>query len=112
MKSNTFLFSSEQVSGGHPDKICDYISDSILDAYLTIDSNAKVACETLIKNYHIVIAGEITSIGTINYEEVVKKALTDLGYIKENGFDHSKLDLLILIDKQSTEIANSVHTNK
>lgn len=70
--SNTFLFSSEQVSGGHPDKVCDYISDSILDAYLFLDPEAKVACETLVKNYHVVIAGEISSIATINYEEVIK----------------------------------------
>ena len=89
--SNTFLFSSEQVSGGHPDKVCDYISDSILDAFLTVDPNAKVACETLVKNYHVVIAGEITSVATINYEEVIKKALTELGYVKENGYDQAKL---------------------
>lgn len=110
--SNTFLFSSEQVTGGHPDKLCDYISDSILDAYLEKDPDAKVACETLAKNYHIVIAGEISSVVTINYEEVIKKALTDIGYVKENGYDQSKMQLLVLIEKQSPEIANSVHVNK
>ena len=60
--SNTFLFTSEQVSGGHPDKLCDYISDSILDAFLKEDENAKVACETLVKDDHIIVAGEISSI--------------------------------------------------
>ena len=70
---NTFLFSSEQVSGGHPDKVCDYISDSILDAFLAKDPNAKVACETLVKNYNVVIAGEITSTVTIDFEEVEKE---------------------------------------
>lgn len=89
--ANTFLYSSEQVSGGHPDKVCDYISDSILDAYLSVDPDAKVACETLVKSYHVIIAGEISSSHTINYEETVKKALTELGYVKENGYDQSKM---------------------
>lgn len=70
-KQNCFLFSSEQVSGGHPDKLCDYISDSILDAYLAIDPDAKVACETLVKKHHVIVAGEISSIATIDYNEVI-----------------------------------------
>lgn len=88
-KSNTFLYSSEQVSGGHPDKLCDYISDSILDAYLEVDPDSKVACETMAKGYHIFVAGEILSSGSIDFEEVIKKALTEIGYTIENGFDQS-----------------------
>ena len=107
--SNKFLFTSEQVSGGHPDKMCDYISDSILDEFLKTDPNAKVACETLMKNNHVVVAGEISSFTTIDYENVIRKALRELGYCKEAGLDPDSVDIRILIEKQSQEIAESVH---
>ncbi len=110
--SSTFLFTSEQVSGGHPDKLCDFISDSILDALLEQDPNSKVACETLVKNNHIIVAGEITSQGKIDYQAVIKKACQEIGYVKENGYDLDKLDILVLIEKQSQEIAESVHFEK
>ena len=90
-KENFFLYSSEQVSGGHPDKLCDYISDSILDAYLTIDPYAMVACETLVKQHHIIVAGEISSIGSINYNDVIIQACKDIGYEKINGYDLDKV---------------------
>ena len=70
--ANTFLFTSEQVSGGHPDKLCDYISDSILDAFLEKDPDAKVAVETLVKGKNIVVAGEVHSDAKIDYIAVIK----------------------------------------
>lgn len=110
--TNKFLFTSEQVSGGHPDKLCDYISDSVLDAYLELDKNAKVACETLAKNNHIIIAGEITSTAKIDYTKVIKQALIDIGYTKDTGYDPENTQITILINEQSKEIANSVHIQK
>jgi len=110
--SNTFIFTSEQVSGGHPDKMCDYISDSILDTFLTKDPQAKVAVETLVKNHHIVVAGEINSTATIDYPAVIKRACREIGYVKENGYDLEKVQINVLIEKQSPEIANSVHVEK
>ena len=89
--SNTFLFTSEQVSGGHPDKLCDYISDSILDAFLEVDPNAKTAVEVMVKNNHIIVAGEVSSKAEINYKEVVVQACKDIGYVKENGYDLDKM---------------------
>lgn len=88
-KSNTFLYSSEQVSGGHPDKLCDYISDSIVDAYLEVDPDSKVACETMAKGYFIIVAGEIYSQGTVDFDLVIRRALTEIGYTIENGYDQS-----------------------
>ena len=110
--SNKFLFTSEQVSGGHPDKLCDFISDSILDAYLELDKNAKVACETLAKNSHIIVAGEITSTAHVDYHKVIKQALIDIGYTKDTGYDPEKTQITVLINEQSKEIANSVHVEK
>jgi len=88
MNSNEYLFSSESVTEGHPDKICDQISDSILDAYLKEDPESRVACECLISKNILTIAGEISSKGTINIEKIAKKVLTEIGYTKPKyGFD-------------------------
>jgi S-adenosylmethionine synthetase len=97
------LFTSEQVSLGHPDKICDQISDALLDAYLSEDKNSRVAIETLIKNNNIIVAGEVTSNTTVNVNNVIKSVLQDIGL--EN------IDTYIitnLIDKQSPDIAMGV----
>ena len=74
------LFTSESVTEGHPDKLCDYISDSVLDSYLENDKNARVACETVAGKGEIFITGEISSIADINIEEVVRKAIKEIGY--------------------------------
>ena len=74
-----YIFTSESVSEGHPDKVCDQISDAVLDAYLKEDPNSRVACETLIKNNLVVIAGEITSEGSPDLEPVVRKVINDIG---------------------------------
>ena len=76
----SYIFTSESVSGGHPDKVCDQISDAILDAYLALDPNSRVACETMIKNNMVFIAGEITSTGSPDLEPIVRKTINDIGY--------------------------------
>ena len=76
----SYIFTSESVSEGHPDKVCDQISDAILDSYLAQDPNSRVACETLIKNNTVIVAGEITSDGTPNIEEVIRNTVNEIGY--------------------------------
>ena len=107
-----FLFTSEQVSYGHPDKFCDLISDSLLDAFLTQDENAKCGIEVLAKNNTVVLAGEINSTATVDYEKVVKDVCQQVGYTNEYGYDLENIKIINLIDKQAYEIANSVHVNK
>ena len=85
----SYIFTSESVSEGHPDKICDQISDAILDECIKQDKYSRVACETMIKNNHVIVGGEITSKADINYEEVAKSVIKDIGYNnKEMGFSH------------------------
>ena len=76
----SYIFTSESVSEGHPDKVCDQISDAILDSYLAQDPNSRVACETLIKNNTVIVAGEITSNGMPNIEEVIRNTINEIGY--------------------------------
>jgi hypothetical protein len=78
--SNEFGFTSESVSEGHPDKVCDYISDSVLDACFEQDPQSRVACETLVKNDHVVLAGEITTNAKLDYERIVRQAVKEIGY--------------------------------
>lgn len=111
-KEYDFLFTSEQVSYGHPDKFCDYISDSLLDAYLSQDPKAKCGIETLAKNNTVVVAGEVSSIANVDVEKVVKEAIKKVGYNIEGGFDVENYKLINLLDKQAPEIAQSVHINK
>lgn len=75
-----FLFTSESVTSGHPDKLCDYISDSVLDACLTKDPNAKVACESAVKNSICMVFGEITVNGEVNFEQIARQAIKEIGY--------------------------------
>jgi S-adenosylmethionine synthetase len=105
-----FLFTSESVAEGHPDKLCDQISDAILDACLAQDPKAKVACETAVKNDTVILLGEITTKAVINTDEVVRKVVAGIGYDDENkGLDYKTLKLQDLLDAQSVEIAQSVH---
>ena len=83
--SKSFVFSSESVGEGHPDKVADLISDSVLDACLAQDTTSRVACETLVKSNQVVIAGEITTAAKINYETVVRDAIRDIGYINDSS---------------------------
>ena len=104
-----FTFSSESVSEGHPDKVCDYISDSILDACLEQDVKSRVACETLVKSDHVVLAGEITTNAKFDYESIVRRAVKEIGYTDESEpFCDTTLKVLSLITKQSNEIDQGV----
>jgi S-adenosylmethionine synthetase len=108
-----YLFTSESVSGGHPDKLCDYVSDSILDACLEVDPDAKVACETASKGNMIMILGEISCAQPVNYEQVIRKAAKELGYDSwDIGLDYKNCQVIVSIDVQSREIGSSVHENK
>ena len=105
-----YIFTSESVSEGHPDKVCDQISDAILDSYLAQDPNSRVACETLIKNNTVVVAGEITSNDTPNIEEVIRSTINEIGYSHDDlGFNGNNCEIQNLISKQSPDIAQGVN---
>ena len=105
-----YIFTSESVSEGHPDKVCDQISDAILDSYLAQDPNSRVACETLIKNNTVIVAGEITSRGTPNIEEVIRNTVNEIGYDHDDlGFNGNNCEIQNLISKQSLDIAQGVN---
>src|ERR1041385_2076671 len=101
-----FIFTSESVSEGHPDKVCDYISDSILDTCLEQDPSSRVACETLCKSDTVVIAGEITTNAKLDYERIVRQAVKEIGYTdKSEPFCDTTLKLIQLVTKQSPQIS-------
>lgn len=107
--SNAYLFTSESVSEGHPDKVADQISDAVLDAILTKDPHARVACETLIKTGVAIVAGEISTNAWVDLEEIVRKTITDIGYnSSEVGFDGQTCGVMSVIGKQSSDIAMGV----
>ena len=110
-RNGRHLFTSESVTEGHPDKIADQISDSILDAILTQDPVARVACETLVTTGLAVVAGEITTSAIIEYQDVVRAAIADVGYTRAKfGFDAETCAVLSTIHKQSRDIAQGVDT--
>ncbi len=107
--SRSYLFTSESVSEGHPDKIADQVSDAILDAYIAQDSASRVACETLTKTGLVMVAGEITSNATIETEEIVRKVIIDIGYDhSDKGFDGHTCAVINGLGKQSGDIAQGV----
>lgn len=108
--SNEFLFTSESVSEGHPDKVADQISDSVLDAILAEDPTGRVACETLVSTGLVVISGEITTRAHINYREIAQEAVRRIGYNdSEIGFDYKSCAILTAINRQSPDIAQGVN---
>ena len=116
--SKSFIFSSESVTEGHPDKVCDTVSDAILDACLAQDPMSRVACETLVKDNVLALAGEITTGAEINYEEVAREAVRKIGYDKQyaentgysysSKFDAESLFFMNFLGKQSQDIAQGV----
>ncbi|EKD70561.1 MAG: hypothetical protein ACD_46C00494G0001, partial [uncultured bacterium] len=109
MQHNEYLFTSESVSEGHPDKIADQISDAILDAILGQDKNARVACETLVKTGMVFIGGEITTNAWVDIENIARKVISDIGYNSSDiGFDANSCAIITAIGKQSGDIAMGV----
>ncbi|KAK1933329.1 putative s-adenosylmethionine synthetase [Babesia divergens] len=122
---DSFLFTSESVNEGHPDKICDQISDAILDACLEQDPNSKVACEVCATNKLVMVFGEITTRAVVDYQETVRRVLRNIGYTSEDvgmltmvkhsshlGFDADTVEIVIKIAQQAPEIANAVHVGR
>ena len=110
---NNYVFSSESVGEGHPDKVADYISDSILDACLEQDKFSRVACETLVKSNCVVIAGEITTKAVLDYEKIVRNAIREIGYVNSDDVFHAdQVFLTNLLTKQSPDIAQGVDARK
>jgi len=109
-----YLHTSESVNEGHPDKVCDQISDAVLDAYLTVDPNSYVACETAATKNYIMVFGEInTTAVDVDIESVVRKKVQDIGYDSvEKGLDYRTFEFVNKLHKQSREIADAVHVNK
>ena len=110
--TDRFLFTSESVSEGHPDKVCDQISDAVLDAILASHKTARVACETLVKNNLIVLAGEITTTARIDFDKVARQVVRDIGYTDEMGFGPDSCTVLTAIGQQSPHIAQGVDEGK
>src|SRR5256886_13373151 len=107
--ANDYLFTSESVSEGHPDKIADQISDVVLDAILAADARGRVACETLVKTGVVIVAGEVTTSAWVDVEALVRRTVLDIGYNSSDmGFDGASCGVLNLIGKQSPDIAQGV----
>ena len=108
--TNINLFTSESVSEGHPDKVADQISDSIVDAIFSEDTTARIACETMINTGMVVLSGEITTSANIDYQTVARNTIREIGYTSEAmGFDSDSCEVLVSIDKQSPDIAQGVN---
>jgi len=113
MSPHRYLFTSESVSMGHPDKVADQISDAILDAMLSVDPTARVACETLVTTGMVVIAGEVTCEGYVDISEIVRDLIVEIGYDSGDlGFDGRDVAVLISLDQQSPDIARGVNADE
>ena len=108
--ADNYLFTSESVSEGHPDKVADQVSDSIVDAIFAQDNKARIACETMINTGMVVLSGEITTSATIDYQEAARETIREIGYTSSDmGFDADSCAVLVAMDKQSVDIAQGVN---
>lgn len=113
MSQEHFLFTSESVTEGHPDKIADQISDAILDEILTQDPEARVACEVMVSTGLVLVAGEISTHAMVDYPEVVRRTVQEIGYDRPDlGFDSRNCAVMVTVDKQSADIAQGVDTSQ
>ena len=111
MKNNKFFFTSESVSEGHPDKVCDRISDMVVDTYLSKNPVSRVACETLVTTWTVVVSWEITTKANLNYTDIVRKTINDIWYNEpEACFMWDEVWVHLLINTQSPDIAQWVNT--
>ncbi len=111
--SSQYLFTSESVTEGHPDKIADQISDAVLDSLLSQDPRARVACETLVTTGLVVIAGEVTTTAQANYAEIARQTIQRIGYdSSEKGFDYKTCGVVVTLDRQSPDISQGVTTGQ
>ena len=120
-EERTFLFSSESVNEGHPDKLADQVSDAVLDACLKVDPKSKVACETACKDNMVMVFGEITTGAKLDYEKIVRTTVQGIGYdsfvddlasVESKGLSCWSQEVKVCINKQSPDIAGGVHVGK
>lgn len=121
VEARSFLFSSESVNEGHPDKLCDQVSDAILDACLKADPLSKVACETATKDNMVMVFGEISTAANLDYEKIVRDQVREIGFssfvddlssVESKGLSCDTCEVLVRINKQSPDIAGGVHVGK
>ncbi|MDP6848683.1 MAG: S-adenosylmethionine synthetase N-terminal domain-containing protein, partial [Kiritimatiellia bacterium] len=113
MASRSYIFTSESVTEGHPDKMADGISDAVLDAHLAADPKSRVACETMVSTGLVVLAGEITSDAVVPYSDLVREKIKRIGYTGEDpGFGHNNCAVMVSLDRQSPDISQGVTSGK